>query len=125
VNFHDPQLEYDYENQPDHMLKYSILLAWWVYLSLIYVQIVDHPSFRANALHLIFFGLLSLMVFLVWYKTLCHWRYGSQPHDYSYFSCCLFFIYEEMQRNFIVRVCIYMTILIMNGTIIGIILVSL
>ncbi|KAL7734589.1 hypothetical protein ACLKA6_010897 [Drosophila palustris] len=55
LDFKDPRLEYNYINQTDYMLKYSILLS----------------------------------------------------------CCCLFFIADEIQRNLIFRICIYMIIIIM------------
>lgn len=114
LDFQDPRLEYNYINQTDYMLKYSILLSWWVYLSLLYVQAVDHHKLKAlnYSLDIFCFTFITLILFIAWYKQLCYWRYRTR-HVYSHFSCCLFYIADEIQRNLIFRICIYMAIIIM------------
>lgn len=108
------------------MQKYSVLLAWWVYLSLLYLQAVDHHRLRYvnYSLDIFCFTLQSVILFIVWYKQLCHWRYGARRHKYSYFSCCVFFVADAVQSSLILRFCIYMVTIIMYFIILILLLVG-
>ncbi|XP_043071367.1 adenylyl cyclase X E isoform X2 [Drosophila grimshawi] len=110
MQFHDPRLEISYVNQPDYLLKYSILLAWIICLSLAYTQMVFVSGFVpfASYLSALFVVSLTMLLIVAWYKKLCIWRYSNRPHRYSQFSCYLFRIGENIQSSLVKRMSIYL-----------------
>ncbi|XP_062132077.1 adenylyl cyclase X E-like isoform X1 [Drosophila sulfurigaster albostrigata] len=126
LNFRDPTLEYNFMQEPDHLFKYCILLSWVVYISLFYVQSVDNQTLHSvnYVMHALSFIFQTVVVFIMWYKWLCHWRYHKQMHRYSKYSCFIFYCSHEIQRNLIARLCIYMFIILMYFLIIGLVLMD-
>ncbi|KRG06797.1 adenylyl cyclase X E isoform X3 [Drosophila mojavensis] len=124
LHFHDSRLEYKYIHQPDYMLKYSVLLAWCCGMTLIYVQLFynqkkDNFSVYVDIVLII---TLSMLLFITWYKKICHWRYSTMLHTYSPFTCFLFKIADSLQRSLINRIGIYMYFIISYFCIIALML---
>ncbi|XP_064544952.1 adenylyl cyclase X E-like isoform X1 [Drosophila montana] len=125
LHFRDPRLEYNYMRQPDYMLKYSVLLAWFIGISLIYIQIVYHD--RGNLYYYvdgIVFITMTVPLFITWFKKMCYWRYKKDSHEFSKWTCKIFRIAEFMQRNLIIRLCIYMSTVIAYFGVITVVLVD-
>lgn len=126
MHFRDPRLEYNYMRQPDYMLKYSILLAWFVGISLIYIQLVYHDSGKlCYYVNIIVFTTMTVPLFITWFKKMCYWRYKKDSHNFSKWACAIFRIAEFMQGNLISRLCIYMSTIIGYFGVISVVLVSI
>ncbi|XP_030571544.1 adenylyl cyclase X E-like isoform X2 [Drosophila novamexicana] len=125
LHFRDPRLEYNYMRQPDYMLKYSILLAWFVGISLIYIQLVYHDSGNlCYYVNIIVFTTMTVPLFITWFKKMCYWRYKKDSHNFSKWACTIFRIAEFMQGNLISRLCIYMSTIIGYFGVISVVLVD-
>ncbi|KAH8261504.1 hypothetical protein KR044_010348, partial [Drosophila immigrans] len=115
LDFRDPHLEHDFMRQPDYMLKYSILLAWCICLSLIVIEL---PYYNEHFKSYVYVGsgamlAFTVLLFITWYKKICYWRYPEGGHRYSAISCSIFRIAENIQRSLIKRVAIYWLTIVM------------
>lgn len=126
LHFRDPPLEYKYLNQPDYMLKYSVLLGWFCAVSLVYMQLANNKWSRNNSriFEIVTIFTLSMLLFLTWYKKICFWRYSKESHLYSNLSCSLFQIADFLQHNLVMRICVYMYFLLTYILIVAAILVG-
>lgn len=126
LQFGDARLEYNYMRQPDYLLKYSVLLAWWVLVTLIFEQKSNKELGTRNAqfISLIIFVAYTLMLLIIWYKQICFWIFGPYKVRYSGMSCMLFRLIEELQRNLIARIIIFLLTIMMYLTIITIFMVG-
>lgn len=124
LHFSNPRLEYEYIRQPDYLLKYTILLAWCIGASMVFTtmhyNITPHLCWVPYETMVV----LTIILFITWYKKLCYWRFGSYVRNYSKFSCFIFHISEIIQKQLLLRVVIYMYIIISYGLLIHIMLVS-
>lgn len=124
LHFSNPRREYDYIRQPDYLLKYSILLSWCIGVGLIWTEL----QFNTNSLFIWvpyeIMIILTLILFITWYKTILYWVYGNYSRGYSKFSCWMFHIVEVIQRNLILRVGIYLYIILSYIALVSIMLVS-
>lgn len=107
LQFKDPHLEYNYMHQPDYLLKYSVLLSWWVLVTLTFEHESNDDLENVHPTSYISFGIYSLVVLIIWYKQLCFWIFGPYKSNYTRFSCMLFQFIEEIQKNLIARLIIY------------------
>lgn len=118
-------LEYDYIHQPDYLLRFSILLSWLVGLSVVLMEFdynASSESFFWVPYEMMF--VLTVLLFITWYKNFCYWRYSLDNVWYSPTSCWIFKISETMQKNLTIRVAIYMYILVSYIVLVSIVLVS-
>lgn len=125
LHFDDSILEYDYLRQPDYLLRYSILISWLVGLSVVLIELDYNPrseTFFWVPYEMMF--VLTVLLFITWYKNMCYWRYSLADQWYSPTSCWIFKISETMQKNLTVRVGIYMYILVSYIVLVSIVLVS-
>ncbi|KAH8414094.1 hypothetical protein KR222_006383, partial [Zaprionus bogoriensis] len=114
LQFHDAVLEYNYMRQPDYLLKYSVLLSWWVLVALIYEQ--ESELYGQNKRHImpaIAMTILTFILFVTWYKELCYWWFGANKSNYSKFSCFLFKVVEKLKHSIIARIFIYVLTIIL------------
>lgn len=119
LQFKDPHLEYNYMHQPDYLLKYSVLLSWWVLVTLIFEQESNIHIEHAHTISYISFGIYSLVIFIIWYKQLCFWLFGPYKSNYTKLSCMLFHFIEEIQKNLIARLIIYVLTVISHFAILA------
>lgn len=124
LQFKDPHLEYNYMHQPDYLLKYSVLLSWWVLITLIFEQESNFEVDHTHTTSLISFATYSSILFIIWYKQLCFWLFGPYKSNYSSMSCMLFRFIEKLQRNLIGRLIIYVITVITHFTILADLMVS-
>lgn len=124
MHFSKPRLEYDYIRQPDYLLKYTILLAWCIGTSMVFTVLHYNTSPYLCWVPYAVMVVLTIILFITWYKKLCYWQFGSYPRVYTKFSCFIFHIAEAIQKKLILRVVIYMYIIISYGLLVHIMLVS-
>ncbi|KAL7734958.1 hypothetical protein ACLKA6_011223 [Drosophila palustris] len=85
LGFTDHRLEYNYMRQPDYMLKFSILFAWCMSLSLISIELVFRHDGEDESYYIgswVIFS-LSILLIITWYKKICYWRYPEDGHKFS------------------------------------------
>ncbi|ALC44268.1 ACXA [Drosophila busckii] len=127
LNYRDARLEYNYIHQPDYMLKYSILLAWFIGICLVYIQMVNSMknvlvSYLVNITLIL---TMSSLVFITWYKRLCYWRFAANSdHVFTPFSCFMFRLADRIQHSLPIRICIYMYILVIYYSVISLMLMG-
>ncbi|EDW76617.2 uncharacterized protein Dwil_GK15554 [Drosophila willistoni] len=127
LHFRDPSLEWKYMRQPDYMYKYSLLFAWCIGVSLVYIQLVDHsgPNIYCFLSDFVVILLLSSFLFVSWYKKICWWRYGKATQGgFGRFSCLMFRIKDTVQKSLSLRISVYLFIIIAYYQILGIIVVD-
>ncbi|XP_022216506.2 adenylyl cyclase X E-like isoform X2 [Drosophila obscura] len=127
LHFNDPVLEWKYLTQPDYMFKYSMLLAWCIGCSLVYVQLVESLDPCDMCIVIDFFAFITLTVLLViaWYKKICWWMYGrSEKILYDKWNCMIFRAHDKIVRHMTLRICIYIFILTTYFSIIVIIVLN-
>ncbi|XP_032598459.1 adenylyl cyclase X E isoform X2 [Drosophila grimshawi] len=127
LHFFDPRLEYKYMRQPDYLLRYSVLLSWCVGISLIYIQMISNSGRESNHYFVVasFIIMMTLQLFITWYKKVCHWRYKKVPtHKFSSFSCLIFRIADFIERNLIIRMVMYMLTIISYYCVIALVLMD-
>lgn len=129
LHFDDPVLEYNYIRQHDYLLRFSMLLSWGVGLTLVLIEL-DYNS-RSETLFWVPYEMmfvLTVLLFITWYKKLCYWRYSQRDGEtnewFSPISCWIFYISEKIQKNLTVRVGIYMYIIVSYILLVSIVLVS-
>ncbi|XP_068151191.1 adenylyl cyclase X E-like isoform X2 [Drosophila tropicalis] len=128
LHFQDPSLEWKYMRQTDYMLKYSLLYAWCIGVSLVYIQLVDHsgPNIYCFLSDFMVILIWSSFLFVSWYKKICTWRYGKEAaqHRYGRFSCLMFRIKDKVQRSLSLRISVYLFIIISYYQVLGIIVID-
>ncbi|XP_030372668.1 adenylyl cyclase X E-like [Scaptodrosophila lebanonensis] len=127
LHFRDPSHEWNYMRQPDYMFKISILLAWFIGVSLVVMQLIDqkNPSWITNVIDVVLLVGLSTLLFITWYKTICYCRHGDRELytlTYSLFSHFIFRSADYIQKSLVVRMCIYMYVIIVYFAILSIML---
>lgn len=126
LQFRDARLEYNYMRQPDYLLKYSVLLAWWVLVALIFEEKsnAELGSNETKMMSITIFVVYTLMLLTIWYKQICFWVFGPYKITYSGFSCMTFRFIEKLQRNLIARIIIFLLTILMYFIIITIFMVG-
>ncbi|XP_017023035.1 adenylyl cyclase X E-like [Drosophila kikkawai] len=102
--------EYQYMQEPDVMLKYSIALSWAIYMGLLTIQLLSKDAryhyWYIDGTTII---LLTMLLVVSWYKKL--WiMYVSDAEmtaPNSSLSGFLFHLSDVMQRNVYIRIVIY------------------
>ncbi|KAH8276432.1 hypothetical protein KR018_011766, partial [Drosophila ironensis] len=113
--FKDKNLGYEYSYRPDYSLKYAVSMSWLIGVMLIYIQTTTGT---AACLWCIFFDflaifLLTLITFILWYKTFCNWFFKNDDNkSYSLTSCKIFKIADHIQQNRSSSITLYLGILI-------------
>ncbi|EDV50278.1 adenylyl cyclase X E isoform X1 [Drosophila erecta] len=106
--------ELQYMKEPDVMLKYSIALAWVIYMGLLTIQLLSKDAryhyWYIDGTTII---LLTILLIVSWYKKL--WIMYMSDADVSSPSSRLsgffFRMSDEMQRNVVIRVVMYFLII--------------
>ncbi|XP_017872931.1 PREDICTED: adenylate cyclase type 2-like, partial [Drosophila arizonae] len=113
LNFRDSRKELNYMKQPDYMLRYSVLLAWFAGVFLVYLVNISHKANKTSVNNnIIVMVLLTTPVIILWFKKACHWRYGNVPHNFTKCSCFIFKTAECIQSSLIIRMGIYMNMIV-------------
>ncbi|KAH8412256.1 hypothetical protein KR009_000902 [Drosophila setifemur] len=116
--YNDPEMERIYINQKGYMFKYNMLLAWVIGLGLVAMQLLTVVDTRCIIIDSIVVTILLFLTFIAWYKKLCWWRYKEEYRRYSRFSCFMFALVDRIQASLAARVCIYLLIMTMHGSVI-------
>ncbi|XP_070135926.1 adenylyl cyclase X E isoform X3 [Drosophila bipectinata] len=102
--------EYQYMQEPDVMLKYSIALAWAIYMGLLTIQLLSKDA----RYHYWFIDgttiiLLTSLLIVSWYKKLwiMYMSDAEVSSPNSRLSGFFFRMSDEMQRNVYIRIVIY------------------
>ncbi|KPU77597.1 uncharacterized protein Dana_GF24856, isoform C [Drosophila ananassae] len=102
--------EYQYMQEPDVMLKYSIALAWAIYMGLLTIQLLSKDA----RYHYWFIDgttiiLLTSLLVVSWYKKLwiMYMSDAEVSSPNSRLSGFFFRMSDEMQRNVYIRIVIY------------------
>ncbi|KPU73763.1 uncharacterized protein Dana_GF14211, isoform B [Drosophila ananassae] len=112
--FKDSRVEWDFLRRPDYMLKYSILMAWFIGNCLVFIQLVTN---RRNCppcilVDILAFFYLTALLCISWYKKYCHWMYrNDETRLYGPFSCLVFRLFEGIQQSMSRRLLLYLSIL--------------
>ncbi|XP_033249344.1 adenylyl cyclase X E-like isoform X6 [Drosophila miranda] len=127
LHFNDPHLEWKYLMQSDYMFKYSILLAWCIGCSLVYIQLIESLDPCDICIVICFFAFFSLttLLLIAWYKKICWWMYGrSDKILFNQSNCRIFRLHDKIVRHLTVRICIYVLVLASYFAIIVLIMVN-
>ncbi|XP_017127832.1 adenylyl cyclase X E isoform X3 [Drosophila elegans] len=106
--------EFQYMQEPDVMLKYSIALSWVIYMGLLTIQLLSKDA-RYHYWYIdgTTIVLLTMLLIISWYKKL--WIMYMSDADVSSpngrISGLLFRLSDEMQRNVVIRIVIYFLII--------------
>ncbi|XP_052847832.1 adenylyl cyclase X E isoform X3 [Drosophila gunungcola] len=106
--------EFQYMQEPDVMLKYSIALSWVIYMGLLTIQLLSKDA-RYHYWYIdgTTIVLLTMLLIISWYKKL--WIMYMSDADVSSpngrLSGLLFRLSDEMQRNVVIRIVIYFLII--------------
>ncbi|XP_054088807.1 adenylyl cyclase X E-like isoform X2 [Zeugodacus cucurbitae] len=109
--------EHNYLIQPDIKLKYSVLVSYIIILCTIFMQAINaRQSIKFWLLVAVGNVVMLLVLGLVWYKKLRevfqkNWFFIKPRNKYSRF---IYGLSEFTQREFSVRICIYLGILILQ-----------
>ncbi|XP_037931308.1 adenylyl cyclase X E isoform X2 [Teleopsis dalmanni] len=117
--FKDWRWEFLYLNEPDVMLKYSILFGFITFLAIVAMQAVNEPQ---STLFWILVGIdvfvLTFFLVVSWYKKL--WIMfisdSEQSQPKSTFSIIFYNLSDRVQRSLVARIVIYLTIVVMHCT---------
>ncbi|KAH8418221.1 hypothetical protein KR222_001475 [Zaprionus bogoriensis] len=102
--------ELQYIREPDVMFKYSIALAWFVYICLLSIQLLSKdPKYHYWVIDGITIALMTSLLIVSWYKKL--WiMYASDAEQclpQARFSAFLYRLSDCMQRNLTLRIVVY------------------
>ncbi|KAM8710536.1 hypothetical protein ACLKA7_017195 [Drosophila subpalustris] len=106
--------ELQYIKEPDVMFKYSIALAWFVYMCLLTIQLLSKDAkYHYWIIDGITICLLSSLLIISWYKKL--WiMYASeteQSRPQAKLSRFLYWMSDCMQGNIVLRIVVYFLII--------------
>ncbi|XP_052853494.1 adenylyl cyclase X E-like isoform X1 [Drosophila gunungcola] len=125
--FRDSTLEWSYINQPDFIFKSSMLLAWGIGCCLIYIQMVTNNFVCRSCIvvDLVVFFLLTFMLCISWYKTVCWWKDGRIGQiTYGKYSCMIFHLFKKIQHSVTLRITTYLLIIVCYCAVISLIIIN-
>ncbi|XP_032598673.2 adenylyl cyclase X E isoform X2 [Drosophila grimshawi] len=107
--------ELQYLREPDVMFKYSIALAWFVYMCMLTIQLLGKdPRYHYWVIDGITIFLLSTLLLVSWYKKLWIMYVADAEQSLPKFKISRFLYRSSdfMQRNIIIRLVVYFLVVI-------------
>lgn len=125
-SFQDRRLEWSYTNRTDYILKYSICISYIIGVVLVYSQATANKSICIACIYvdIILFLIMTAMLCIAWYKKFCFWKYDEEK-EYNKLSCIIFTIWEKVQHSTTRRIVVYLFILCIFFTYLGMSVVSI